>query len=197
LRDALLFLLLPRHSAFKALYPGDAADAKRVAAFVERRAAAGSEPHGVVAGAAAGAAGAAAGRLTFLAAARLIFGAKLSGTLTKPQLAAGRKALGTLELASRLAGREPSLSALVAAAVGLLPQRFADAGGGGGGGGGGAYGGESKAPRNEAAEERPLMQARVAQCAMWAQLRANHASILQILTRPFFPFFTLCCAGVA
>jgi hypothetical protein len=182
-------------SAFKALYPGDAADAKRVSAFVERRAAAGSEPgaaSAAAAGAAAAAAGAAgAGRLTFLAAARLIFGAKLSGTLSKPQLAAGRKALATLELASRLAGREPSLSALVAAAVGLLPQRFSD--GGGGGGGVGAYGGESKAPRNEAAEERPLMQARTLRghapaCALVRIIR---------ITLIFRICFFCVCAGAA
>ena len=125
--------------AFAALYPGDKAAAKHVAAVVTKRAAAGvllDAPR-------TSGAPPPPTTLTFLGAARLIFGAKLSGVLSKIELACGRKALATLELVSRLSGREPSLSALITAAAGLLPRQLLQAGGGGGGGGSGGGGGGS------------------------------------------------------
>uniref|UniRef100_A0A7N0UHR9 DNA 3'-5' helicase n=1 Tax=Kalanchoe fedtschenkoi TaxID=63787 RepID=A0A7N0UHR9_KALFE len=63
-------------------------------------------------------------KCSFLSAATDIFNAKVSGTLKRNQLTQGRKTLSTLNMISKLAHREQSISAVITSVANLIPQKY-------------------------------------------------------------------------
>ncbi|XP_078148491.1 P-loop containing nucleoside triphosphate hydrolases superfamily protein [Carex rostrata] len=94
----------PSRQAFKALFPGDKEEKKKVVEYVEKISY--------------------ARKCGFLLAARDIFSAKISGTFKRAQLTQGRKVLSTLDMISKLVQREQSISVVVTSAADVLPQKY-------------------------------------------------------------------------
>ncbi|XP_042408624.1 ATP-dependent DNA helicase SRS2-like protein At4g25120 isoform X1 [Zingiber officinale] len=94
----------PFRLAFKALFPGDNEEKKLVVDYVERISS--------------------ARQCSFLAAAKDIFHAKVSGTFKRSQLTQGRKVLFSLDMISTLVRRESSISMVISSAANMLPQKY-------------------------------------------------------------------------
>ncbi|GJV64031.1 ATP-dependent DNA helicase SRS2-like protein [Tanacetum coccineum] len=63
-------------------------------------------------------------KCSFISAASDIFSAKVSGTFKRPLLTQGRKVLGTLDIISKLAHREQSISAVITSVANMIPQKY-------------------------------------------------------------------------
>ncbi|PWA91794.1 DNA helicase, UvrD/REP type, P-loop containing nucleoside triphosphate hydrolase [Artemisia annua] len=63
-------------------------------------------------------------KCSFISAASDILGAKVSGTFKRPHLTQGRKVLGTLDIISKLAHREQSISAVITSVANMIPQKY-------------------------------------------------------------------------
>ncbi|XP_074583383.1 ATP-dependent DNA helicase SRS2-like protein At4g25120 isoform X2 [Curcuma longa] len=94
----------PFRLAFKALFPGDNEEKKLVVDYVERISS--------------------ARKCSFLAVAKDIFLAKVSGTFKRSQLTQGRKVLFSLDMLSTLVRRESSISMVISSAANMLPQKY-------------------------------------------------------------------------
>lgn len=94
----------PFRQAFKALLPGDKEEKKKVIDYVEKIST--------------------IRKCSFASAATDIFSAKISGTFKRTQLTQGRKVLSTLDMLSKLANRERSISVVISSAANMLPQKY-------------------------------------------------------------------------
>ncbi|KAJ3678702.1 hypothetical protein LUZ60_002505 [Juncus effusus] len=94
----------PSRQAFKALFPSDKDEKKKVVDYIEKIST--------------------ARKCGFLEAARDIFTAKISGTFKRVQLTQGRKVLSTIDMISKLIQREQSISVVVSSVADMLPQKY-------------------------------------------------------------------------
>ncbi|KAK9293210.1 hypothetical protein L1049_021199 [Liquidambar formosana] len=94
----------PYHQVFKALLPFEKEEKKRVIDHIDKIST--------------------IRKCSFISAACDIFGAKISGTFKRSQLTQGRKVLFTLEMISKLAHREQSISAVITSVANMLPQKY-------------------------------------------------------------------------
>ncbi|WVZ66007.1 hypothetical protein U9M48_015286 [Paspalum notatum var. saurae] len=92
----------PWRQAFKALFPSDKEETKKIIDHVEKISL--------------------ARKCSFVSAATDIFSAKVSGTFKRAQITQGRKVLSTLDSLSKLVEREQSVSVIISSAGDMLPQ---------------------------------------------------------------------------
>lgn len=94
----------PWRQAFKALFPGDREEKKKIIDHVEKISL--------------------ARKCSFISAATDIFSAKVSGTFKRAQITQGRKVLSTMGSLSKLVEREQSISVVISSAGDMLPQKY-------------------------------------------------------------------------